>query len=205
MRNAIFLQVVVGSVILMSVVGVAMQAGSDATSAMAALQRGGCVVVMRHASAPAQPPTKAQADPENSALERQLDARGRAQAEGLGAALQRLKISVSDVWSSPTFRARETVQLAHLGLPRVDNHLGDAGQSMQGATEDQAAWLRARTAELPQAGNVFIVTHQPNIARAFPDVAEVSDGECLVFSPDGRGGATLVGRIKIDDWPALVR
>jgi hypothetical protein len=71
---------------------------------------------------------------------------------------------------------------------------------MQAASDAQAAWLRARVAERPVHGNTFIVTQQPNIARAFPEAADVAAGECLIFRPDGHGGAPLAGRIKIADW-----
>ena len=30
-----------------------------------------------------------------------------------------------------------------------------------------------------------------------------ADGEALIVGPDGKGGASLVARVKIDDWPAL--
>jgi len=44
----------------------------------------------------------------------------------------------------------------------------------------------------------------PNIARAFPSLASgVSVVEALVFDADGKGGAALVGRIKIEEWPRL--
>jgi hypothetical protein len=46
--------------------------------------------------------------------------------------------------------------------------------------------------------------HNPNLIAAFPrDAVGVADGEALVFGPDGKGGATLVARIKIEDWPRL--
>jgi hypothetical protein len=48
------------------------------------------------------------------------------------------------------------------------------------------------------------VTHLPNIAAAFPALATgVTEGEALVFGPDGKGGATLVARVKIEEWPRL--
>jgi hypothetical protein len=48
------------------------------------------------------------------------------------------------------------------------------------------------------------VTHFPNLTAAFPQMAAgVADGESLVFGPDGKGGATLVARVKIEDWPKL--
>jgi hypothetical protein len=49
-----------------------------------------------------------------------------------------------------------------------------------------------------------IITHFPNITEAFAEEAtDLVEGEALIFRPDGRGGASLVGRVKIDDWPKL--
>ena len=197
------------SYVLSVVLGVGVAASSLQAQAaggrdvVAALKQGGCVLVMRHASSPATLPTKATAAPDNTHLERQLDAQGQAGAAAMGAALRRLGIRVTTVWTSPTYRARETARLAGFERVRTDEHLGDSGRSMQAASDAQAVWLRARVAERPAAGNVLIVTHQPNLAKAFPDIREVTDGECLVFRPDGHGGAALVGRVKIDEWPHL--
>ena len=47
------------------------------------------------------------------------------------------------------------------------------------------------------------MTHFPNIRAAFPELTNVADGEALVYGPDGKGGATLVARIKIEEWPKL--
>jgi hypothetical protein len=33
--------------------------------------------------------------------------------------------------------------------------------------------------------------------------AGVEDGEALIFGSDGKGGTTLVARIKIDEWPKM--
>ena len=178
---------------------------ADLQTVVTTLQHGGNVVVMRHAASPTQRPAGAQADPGNGTLERQLDERGQATAKAMGAALQRLRIPIGDVWTSPTFRAWQTAELAGLRPIHTDDQLGESGQSMQAATDPQAAWLLAKVAVRPTTANTFIVTQQPNIARAFPQAADVSAGECLVSRPDGHGSATLIGRIKIDDWPRLGR
>jgi hypothetical protein len=34
-------------------------------------------------------------------------------------------------------------------------------------------------------------------------LTDVADGESLVYGPDGKGGAMLLGRIKIEEWPSL--
>jgi hypothetical protein len=96
------------------------------------------------------------------------------------------------------------VKLAGLAAPTPVAELGDAGQSMQGVTDAQAIWLRARVTQAPRAGNTILVTHGPNLARAFPDWgAGVSEGETVVFRPDGKNGTAVVGRIKINEWPGL--
>jgi hypothetical protein len=71
---------------------------------------------------------------------------------------------------------------------------------MKGVTDADGAWLRERATRSPKGTNTVIVTHMPNIARAFPDWGAVADGEVVVVAPDGKGGANAVGRIKIEEW-----
>jgi phosphohistidine phosphatase SixA len=168
-----------------------------------ALRSGGCVIVMRHASSPRDVPTKEKADPDNVKLERQLDDAGRASAIAMGKALRDLKIPIGEVFTSPTYRAMQTVRLAQLPNPRAQEELGDSGQSMQGASDAQAAWLREKVSHAATGTNTVIVTHMPNIARAFPEWGAVADGEAVVLRPDGKGGAFVLGRMKIDAWPRL--
>jgi phosphohistidine phosphatase SixA len=181
--------------------GIAQTLSTD--SVAAALRAGGYVIVMRHASSPSRPPDAALANADNQQLERQLDEAGRASARDMGEALRRLQIPIGSVLSSPTYRALETVRLARLGEARTHSELGDSGASMQAQSDGKrGAWLRARTAESPQPGlNTVIVTHYPNIMEAFPtSAAGLTDGEALVFRPDGHGDASLVARVKIEAW-----
>jgi phosphohistidine phosphatase SixA len=169
-----------------------------------ALRQGGFVIVMRHASSPREAPSKQTANADNIKLERQLDETGRATAIAMGKAIHELKILIGDVFSSPTYRALETVRYAQLGDAQQDAELGDNGQSMQGGTEAQAAWLRKKVTQFPKGTNIVLVTHLPNLRGAFPQLTDgVEDGEALVFGPDGKGGATIVGRVKIEEWQAL--
>jgi phosphohistidine phosphatase SixA len=169
-----------------------------------ALRQGGYVLVMRHASSPREAPARQTANADNVKLERQLDDNGRATAIVMGKALRDLKIPIGDVLASPTYRALETVRLAQLPKPRAQDELGDGGQSMQAVVDAQSAWLKKKVTELPRGTNTILVTHLPNIAGAFPQWAsDLSDGETLVFGADGNGGATLVARIKIEQWPRM--
>jgi phosphohistidine phosphatase SixA len=170
------------------------------------LQQGGYVLLMRHAHAPAEAPDRAAADPANRKLERQLDDTGRNAARAMGDAIHKLRIPIGTVFSSPTYRALETVRLAGLARARTFEELGDGGQNMRmDAVAGEAAWLRNQIAQMPKAAsNTVIVTQMPNIQSAFPQyAAHLSDGEALVFRPDGHGGAELAGDIKMDDWPGL--
>lgn len=173
---------------------------------VAALRMGGCVILMRHASSPRTPPDPAQSDAANVHHERQLDELGRSTARVMGDALRKLRIPVGQVLSSPTYRALETIRLARLGPPQTYTQLGDGGQNMQAApTGTRAAWLRAKVAQSPTAGtNTIIVTHLPNVNEAFAmDAASLTDGEALIFHPDGHGSAVVIGHIKIEEWPRL--
>jgi phosphohistidine phosphatase SixA len=157
---------------------------------------------MRHASSSHTPPNPAQANADNVQHERQLDETGRSSAVALGAALRRLHLPIGLVLSSPTYRALETIRLANLGQRTTFPDLGDSGQSMQSdASGIRAAWLRAKIATPPVSGtNVLIVTHFPNIMDAYPQYSTgLADGGALIFRPDGRGGATMVARVKIDE------
>src|SRR6185503_10789721 len=148
-----------------------------------ALRSGGYVIVMRHASSPREAPDKATANPDNTKLERQLDETGRSSAIAMGKAIRDLKIPVGEVFTSPTYRAMETVRLAQLSNPQPQAELGDGGQSMQAANDTQAAWLKDRVSRASAGTNVVIVTHMPNISRAFPEWGAVADGEAVVLKP----------------------
>jgi len=166
-----------------------------------ALRQGGYVIVMRHASSPRDVPDKATANPDNVKPERQLDAEGRASATAMGKALRDLKIPIGTVLTSPTYRALETIRYAQFGKPETFPELGDNGQSMSGGTEAQATWLRKKVTELPKGTNTLIVTHMPNMSRAFPEwTANLADGEALVFGPAG-----VIARVKIETWQEMLK
>jgi len=191
-------RLVCAAVVLASAAQAQQQLQGDAL--VKALRQGGCVIVMRHASAPLAAPDKSSANPDNVKIERQLDPEGRASATAMGKAVRELNLPVGTVYSSPTYRALETVRYAQFGNPQAIPELGDNGKSMQGGTEAQAAWLRKKVTESPQGTNMLIVTHMPNMARAFPDATKgLADGEALVFGP----GGTVLARVKIEDWPKL--
>jgi hypothetical protein len=91
-----------------------------------------------------------------------------------------------------------------------ERQLDDPGRSTAQVMGDALRKLRIPVGEVLssptyRAGtNTIIVTHFPNVNEAFAaDAAGLADGEALIFHPDGRGGAVVIGRIRIEEWPRL--
>jgi phosphohistidine phosphatase SixA len=179
------------------------QAATNEGALVQALRAGGLVLVMRHASSPQEPPAPSAANPDNTSHERQLDEAGRRGAIAVGEALRALRIPIGRVLASPAYRVQETARYAKLGGVAAVEELGDNARGMAKVSEAQAAWLRTQTRTAPPSGNLLLVTHQPNFMLAFPDAGGIAEGEIVAFRPDGRGGSTVVGRIRVDDWARL--
>src|SRR5437870_1935937 len=127
---------------LLATTGTMLSQALSGSALVTALCQGGYVIVMRHASSPRETPSKQSAKPDNVTLERQLDDAGRDSAIAMGKALRDLKVPTGEVSTSPTYRALETVKYAQLGNPQPHAELGDRGQSMQGVSDADGAWLR---------------------------------------------------------------
>src|SRR5215831_19193365 len=195
-----------GAIALMLAPGAGAAQTLSGGALVTALRQGGFIILMRHASSPQQPPSSGNANPDNVKVERQLDDAGRSTAMAMGKALRDLKIPVGEVLSSPTYRALETARLAQWTNVTPVPELGDNGQGMTRVVpEEQTAWLKRRVTQTARGTNTILITHLPNINRAFPESSSgLSDGEALIFSPDGKGGATVVARVKIEEWPRLI-
>jgi phosphohistidine phosphatase SixA len=192
--------IIAAAISLMTATAVAQSVSNDML--VKGLQKGGYVIVMRHASSPRETPDEKTANADNVNHERQLDEAGRASAIAMGNALRQLRIPIGQVFSSPTYRALETVRLAQFPAPTAVAELGENGQSMGGVTDAQAAWLPKKITELPKGTNTIVITHFPNMTKAFPQwTSALADGEALVFGSNGNGGSTLVARVKIEEWP----
>lgn len=139
---------------------------------------------------------------------RMLSDKGRADAVQVGEAIRRLRIPISEVICSEYCRAVETARLLSLGEPKTDARLNgwpvwkavDPERGLQRLSQGTKELFAAR----PAQGNVLLVSHKQD----FPDptdavLADLKDGECAVFTPDGRGGILLRGRIKVEEWASL--
>lgn len=165
-----------------------------------ALRRGGHVILLRHAAG-----DKSQKDAEKVSLndcntQRNLSREGRIEARMIGQGIDTLQIPVSRVLSSPFCRAMDTARLA---FSRVEsssalNYVSDTDAEKKKA----AALLKPLLATAPRVGsNTVLVSHSTNILATIGFAP--SEGEAVVFKPDGKGSYQIVGRIQAKDWSQL--
>jgi broad specificity phosphatase PhoE len=193
--------------VLLMVVLVAGPAGGQGPASvqdiLKTLRTGGYVIVFRHGATHAD---QADTDPlnlDNVAKQRQLNDKGRAQAQAVGAALKAAGAPIGKSYSSRFQRAVETARLIGGKDPQATLDVTEGGLVVtpnENARRAQA--LRTLAAAAPDPGtNTLIVTHKPNILDAFgKDWFEVKEGEASIFKPDGSGKSALVGRVQITEW-----
>lgn len=150
------------------------------------------IVILRHALAPGG------GDPAGFVLgecstQRNLDARGRAQAARIGAELRARGIDFDAVWTSQWCRSAETAELLGLGavqdVPALNSFFSNRARGPR-QTRALLELLRDHA-----GGRLMLVTHQVNIT-ALTEVFPRS-GEMVVF--EMKNGTPLVtGRILVD-------
>lgn len=173
-----------------------------------ALRPGGHVIIFRHG---ATHPDQADTDPlnhDNTAKQRQLNDKGRADAKVVGEVLKNAGVPIGKSYSSRFQRAVETARLIGGKEPQPTLGVTEGGLVVSpNENVRRAQALRALVAAAPDPGtNTLIVTHKPNIIDAFgKDWFEVKEGEASIFKPDGRGEYALVARVQIGQWAMAKR
>ncbi len=184
---------------------------SPSTASLAEMLRaGGNVIYLRHMNADVGNDVPGPGEWWKKCGEghRMLSDRGRSDAVKVGEAIRGLGLPISEVRCSEYCRAVETARLLALGEPKTDARLNGwpAWKTVdpEHGLERLAQGTRALLASPPSRGNVLLVSHRQEIPN-LPDpvIADLKDGECAVFTPDGRGGFELRGRIKVEDWALL--
>jgi phosphohistidine phosphatase SixA len=182
--------------LLVVVAGLALPVGSMAAEPpaelLAALQRGGHVLLVRHAQTEpgiGDPPGMRLSD---CATQRNLSAAGREQARTIGAAVRSRAIPVAAVRSSQWCRCLDTARLAFgdyapVGAWPALNSFFDDRSAEAGRTRE----LRDALAGVPPAANVVWVTHQVNITALTGVVP--APGEVVVVRK-ASDGVVVAGR-----------
>jgi phosphohistidine phosphatase SixA len=156
-----------------------------------AVSQPGAIAIMRHALAPGtgDPPNLTIGD---CSTQRNLDQRGRSQAQAIGAAFRERGIVFDVVFSSQWCRTRETAELLNLGpvveAPSLNSFFRDFS-----TRDQQTAETRELIAE--SEGRLMLVTHQVNISALTGK--STRSGEVLVIRST-RDGVEVLGSILIE-------
>jgi phosphohistidine phosphatase SixA len=166
--------------------------GDDEKAIVSQLKNGGRILMIRHALAPGS------GDPDNFKIgacstQRNLNEKGRSQAEQIGLWLQGQGISDARVYSSQWCRCLETARLLNLGavteLPALNSFFNRPHDR-----EPILSALLAFISQQPADGRLIImVTHYVTIAAITGK--GVSSGEGAVLGLNGDGSYMVSGRL----------
>jgi phosphohistidine phosphatase SixA len=169
-----------------------LPAGADEAAALAGLRQGGYVALMRHAQAPggAGDPPGFRLD--DCRTQRNLSAKGRADAVAVGERLKRDGVAFSRILASPWCRCRETGELMAMGQVTTEPAFSNAfvlADKRDALTQE----ARAVIGRWDRVGSLLVVTHGANIA-ALTGI-NPAEGEIIVFAPQEGGALQLIGRL----------
>jgi phosphohistidine phosphatase SixA len=193
----------VASVALAAVATTGAESATTADPALVrALQRGGLVLVLRHAATDFSKPDQDPVVLPDCRTQRNLNAQGRADARVIGRGARRLELRIGNILSSPFCRTRETARLA-FGRFRISQALLNTI-----AAEHDARWRRQIRAARRLLGTrpapgmlTVLVTHGSVVGDTTGETLE--EGETLVFRPLGSSRFRLLGRILPREWGTL--
>ena len=192
-RNASLTRIVLGLAALALVfVACTAHAAAAEADAWSLLQRGGQVVLMRHALT-----TPGAGDPpgmrlDDCSTQRNLSDEGRRHARAVGAALHEHKVPVERMLTSPWCRCIETARLVFGESGEVSRAL----DNLFGRRENEAsqvAALRALASGWRGNGNLFLVTHGSTIL-ALTGVSPQTT-EMVIVTPREGGTLAVAGRL----------
>jgi phosphohistidine phosphatase SixA len=166
----------------------------DAADAWKALRAGGHVALMRHADAPGGVGDPPDFRVEDCATQRNLSAKGRADAEKIGLRLKGEGIAFEKILSSPWCRCIDTARLMDLGTVETEATFGNV-VVLKDQRQALTTGARALITQWTAGGNLLVVTHGANI-QALAGVW-LASGEIVVVK-GGSDRAEPVGRLLLD-------
>lgn len=167
---------------------------------LARLRQGGYLIFFRHGLTPNYADPGGDPALGNCATQRNLSKEGIEQAKALGEAFRALEIPIGILRSSPYCRCMDTAWLA-FGRAERDMNLRLAGTNPAIDHEEAKRWKGIRTlariAPLPGTNSIYM--SHGTVGEIF-GAGDLAEGEAVIVEPDGRGAATLIGRVKSDQW-----
>jgi phosphohistidine phosphatase SixA len=167
----------------------------EAETAWTALRAGRHVALMRHTDAPGGVGDPPGFRLDDCATQRNLSAKGRADAARIGARLRSELIAVERIVSSQWCRCMDTATLLELGPVEAEPTFGNVVVLREQATS-LIAGARAVIDKWAGSGILLVVTHGANI-RALTGIAPAS-GEIVVVRSGSGGNTEPVGRLTLD-------
>lgn len=169
---------------------------------LAALRRGGLVILMRHTATDDFVPDQAVEAAGDCANQRNLNEQGRRDATEIGDAIRRLGIPVGPVLTSTYCRCVETGTLA-FGQVLPTEALAVFDELSGEEKEARGKQVRDMLNTSPPAGeNTVLITHTGTLLYSF-GLATRPEGVAHVFRPAEFGQAIYLGRLEPSEWAAL--
>jgi len=164
---------------------------------MRALQSGGYTILVRHARTDRNIPVKETPGtiPPLRADQRNLTADGERDVKLMHDVVEKYKIPIGEVITSPMYRCRETADA-----------FGPASVTMVLRKFPTDQETQALVSAAPKQGtNRVLVTHHFVIENHVPGVTPgfIAESEAAVVRPTGDGKVELVGKIALGDWAKL--
>jgi phosphohistidine phosphatase SixA len=185
-----------GFVILAILLGLCTAASrAGEAEAWSALRAGGHVALMRHADAPGGFGDPPDFKVEDCVTQRNLSAKGRADALKIGARLKSEGIVFHAILSSPWCRCIDTATLLRLGPVKTEPTFGNV-VVLRDQRESLTSGARTVIDQWTGSGNLLVVTHGANI-QAVTGIQPAS-GEIVVVRGGSGGGSVPVGRLMLD-------
>lgn len=182
-------------IILLGLCTAANRGSAGEAEAWSALRAGGHVALMRHADAPGGFGDPPGFKVEDCATQRNLSAKGRADALRIGARLKSEGIVWEAILSSPWCRCIDTATLLDLGPVKTEPTFGNV-VVLRDQRESLTSGARAVIEQWTGSGILLVVTHGANI-QALTGIQPAS-GEIVVVSGGSGGGRKAVGRLMLD-------
>lgn len=175
-------------------------AAQPSSSLLEQLREGGYVLYLRHTSTDFSQNDSRMTSFEDCTTQRNLTDRGRDEARMLGEHVKRLKIPVGEVLASPFCRTMETARLA-FGKATPTNDVRGGRANNEGGR--YAALQHLLSSRVPKGENRVISSHG-NPFYALAGAPYLAEGELAVVKPE-TARFSVVGRLRLEDWPALGR
>ena len=164
-----------------------------------ALQSGGHIMYMRHGATDIMQKDKDRSNLDHCSYQRNLSKTGRDELKQIGLAIQKLKIPIGDVLSSPYCRTRDTAKLVY-GDYKVEMNLQfSISKNRQQATELGELLHKMMLNSEPGSKNEVFVGHTANLKDGL-GIWPKPEGVVAVFQKK-EGEIVFKGMIKPNEWP----